>query len=227
MIACVRSRCGKALQPDWAFCPFCGQDNRPPSGRIRVANCPHEFDEGDFCVGCGISGKRLALQAEDDAAVDVYSFDGSVLPTGDSDGQAVFRRKLVSDRKTTRVILAWRALIGSLIFSGGPWLALSLLLRGGSKFLQRTDTPTTPEWLRASSRDGDLMFTALGWFFAMVGMVLLIYAMVLSAVLFRSTRRSDRIQAIAMWVIVGVITLYGIIHLDATSGISPWIALGG
>lgn len=57
MVACARSTCRKELHDSWRFCPYCGQDCRPPAERrVAIQACHHEyFGELPFCVQCGYS----------------------------------------------------------------------------------------------------------------------------------------------------------------------------
>jgi hypothetical protein len=34
---CVKPSCGVELLPEWAFCPVCGTDNRPPESQPKVS----------------------------------------------------------------------------------------------------------------------------------------------------------------------------------------------
>lgn len=52
---CVSSYCRQVLDPAWAFCPYCGEDNRPPADRHAVPDHSHAFLGGDkgCCIHCG------------------------------------------------------------------------------------------------------------------------------------------------------------------------------
>jgi hypothetical protein len=50
-ILCVR--CHKDVEPEWAFCPKCGGDNRPPERRTKVECKHHDYARGQHCVICG------------------------------------------------------------------------------------------------------------------------------------------------------------------------------
>ncbi len=53
---CVRRSCGRSIDGRFAFCPYCGADNRPPETRPPIRNCAHQDVEGGgFCVLCGES----------------------------------------------------------------------------------------------------------------------------------------------------------------------------
>ncbi len=46
--------CHRQIQDDLAFCPICGEDNRPPEHRQPVMVCNHHFMPGmPCCVLCG------------------------------------------------------------------------------------------------------------------------------------------------------------------------------
>lgn len=57
MVACARPKCRRELHESWSFCPYCGQDCRPPAERkVAVRICDHQFfGEGAYCVICGYS----------------------------------------------------------------------------------------------------------------------------------------------------------------------------
>lgn len=51
---CVRDECKQPIEAVWAFCPYCGEDNRPPHNRNAVVACRHKFvSAGGFCFTCG------------------------------------------------------------------------------------------------------------------------------------------------------------------------------
>jgi hypothetical protein len=41
------------MQGDWAFCPHCGHDNRPPEQRVKLQCQECNFDYGSRCINCG------------------------------------------------------------------------------------------------------------------------------------------------------------------------------
>src|SRR2546421_7357386 len=47
--------CHHALNPAWAFCPYCGEDNRPPEKRSGIPPHAHDFSKGYHCIYCGES----------------------------------------------------------------------------------------------------------------------------------------------------------------------------
>ncbi|HTQ09067.1 MAG TPA: zinc ribbon domain-containing protein [Fimbriimonadaceae bacterium] len=54
MATCVSRACGQTIDDGFAFCPYCGTDNRPPENRPPIPNCAHQDVEGGgFCVLCG------------------------------------------------------------------------------------------------------------------------------------------------------------------------------
>lgn len=50
-ILCVR--CHKEVEPEWAFCPKCGADNRHPDRRIKIECKRHDYGHGQYCILCG------------------------------------------------------------------------------------------------------------------------------------------------------------------------------
>jgi len=61
MVRCVD--CHKDVKPEWAFCPFCGGDNRPPESRPPVSEHAHDFSQGYHCILCGESYAKEAQNA--------------------------------------------------------------------------------------------------------------------------------------------------------------------
>lgn len=55
MSSCVNGGCRRGIDPGWAFCPMCGEDNRPPKTRgAPVPSCQHSVFQGaSFCAQCG------------------------------------------------------------------------------------------------------------------------------------------------------------------------------
>src|SRR5437868_15179805 len=47
--------CHHALNHAWAFCPYCGEDNRPPEKRSDIPPHAHDFSKGYHCIYCGES----------------------------------------------------------------------------------------------------------------------------------------------------------------------------
>ncbi len=54
-VRCLNPRCARELRDDWAFCNWCGTDNRPPAARIPVEEDEHLAPESEHCVRCGVS----------------------------------------------------------------------------------------------------------------------------------------------------------------------------
>lgn len=53
-LQCVCERCDYPMDPTWAFCPACGEDNRPPSQRVKIPAHSHRFIErSGHCWACG------------------------------------------------------------------------------------------------------------------------------------------------------------------------------
>jgi|GEM_PF-6630680 len=56
------AKCGVTLRDEWAFCPKCGRDVRPPALRTSV-DCPdHEIADGEYCINCGRSILDQAIE---------------------------------------------------------------------------------------------------------------------------------------------------------------------
>lgn len=52
---CINLKCPGEIEDEWSFCSICGQDNRPPALRVKVDDCDHQIEQGEFCVKCGAS----------------------------------------------------------------------------------------------------------------------------------------------------------------------------
>ena len=54
MADCVNPQCRAQIPDDYAFCPLCGTDNRPPEKRAAVHDGAHVFPPtAKFCINCG------------------------------------------------------------------------------------------------------------------------------------------------------------------------------
>ena len=54
MADCVNPECRAVLPDDYAFCPFCGADNRPPESQKAVHDGEHVFPPtAEYCILCG------------------------------------------------------------------------------------------------------------------------------------------------------------------------------
>src|SRR5205085_921822 len=63
---CVNSSCKNTLDSDWAFCCFCGSDQRPQADRTQVVKCKHEdVGVGFYCVRCG---EKAFVEIDDTSA---------------------------------------------------------------------------------------------------------------------------------------------------------------
>jgi hypothetical protein len=63
---CVSEICRLPLRPEWAFCPFCGKDNRPPERQKRVRRCRHVWPpDGYYCVNCGVVSPKYHILWDD------------------------------------------------------------------------------------------------------------------------------------------------------------------
>jgi hypothetical protein len=59
-VRCVNTDCGVEIEADWAFCPYCGEDNRPPAERREVGSHRHKRIRGfEHCVECGAARDGL------------------------------------------------------------------------------------------------------------------------------------------------------------------------
>lgn len=57
---CVNPPCRREIAPMWAFCAYCGQDNRMPLQRTPVRGCSHQFPfPGSYCCLCGTADAAL------------------------------------------------------------------------------------------------------------------------------------------------------------------------
>lgn len=67
MSNCVAQHCRMVIDPNWAFCPYCGKDNRAPGTRTTVGFHKHEYlhDTG-HCLKCGKHKGRLRRRQYDD-----------------------------------------------------------------------------------------------------------------------------------------------------------------
>jgi hypothetical protein len=55
MANCMNPLCRKAIGEDFAFCPYCGADNRPPHERVKPKCANHgTVDGGRACLRCGV-----------------------------------------------------------------------------------------------------------------------------------------------------------------------------
>ncbi|MBN9502964.1 MAG: hypothetical protein J0H02_14395 [Armatimonadetes bacterium] len=52
---CISDTCRRDIDPTWAFCAYCGQDNRPPSDRYAVGDHRHVYawPRKGCCTLCG------------------------------------------------------------------------------------------------------------------------------------------------------------------------------
>lgn len=54
---CVSEHCRREINPRWAFCAYCGQDNRPPEERYPVGRHRHRYEwsgrQRGYCTWCG------------------------------------------------------------------------------------------------------------------------------------------------------------------------------
>lgn len=66
MVPCVSSSCGRLIEDEYAFCPFCGSDNRAPLQRVQVGFHTHIYpEEGKYCATCGCLDELLIERAID------------------------------------------------------------------------------------------------------------------------------------------------------------------
>lgn len=54
-VHCVSEHCRREIDPNWAFCPYCGEDNRPPDQRHPVGEHSHQYLQkgSGCCLLCG------------------------------------------------------------------------------------------------------------------------------------------------------------------------------
>lgn len=72
MPQCQYKRCKSKIEQGWAFCPYCGTDNRPSTWRPPILACPHSFLESEgFCLRCGEcrDGRPTAAQRAKQASI--------------------------------------------------------------------------------------------------------------------------------------------------------------
>jgi hypothetical protein len=62
--SCANEKCKRAMEESWAFCPFCGTDNRSEPLRTAVLQCTHLYFSGTaFCAKCGMPVKPFTPAA--------------------------------------------------------------------------------------------------------------------------------------------------------------------
>lgn len=54
MKTCISRLCGRSLEDEFDYCPYCGHDNRPPTRQWAIGQHPHQFPVGaHYCCVCG------------------------------------------------------------------------------------------------------------------------------------------------------------------------------
>jgi len=56
MAQCINVNCRKTIDDQFAFCPYCGTDNRAPDKRLQPKSHQHQYPAAGpyFCVECGV-----------------------------------------------------------------------------------------------------------------------------------------------------------------------------
>lgn len=197
MVRCSRLGCGLTVDEGWTFCPYCGQDNRPPKTRSSVPNCAHEYVDGPYCFRCGAYG--LSNSSDLGEPVASESFLTGVI--GDRD-----------DRRYMLPFLTWIALAIS-IPARGPWFFLFVVFNQSSYFAPpKTDT-TKPDILNMMAQEGSRVLSTNIWATASMAMVSFLIAVVSSVFLFRTDLPGSKVQAVAVWVVSAALTVYAFVNL--------------
>ena len=117
MANCLNASCRKEIDDAFAFCPYCGTDNREPHARAPVRCTRHQAAEGGRdCVLCG---KRLN---EDGTATrgPLHRIAGLVMIVG---GLGLIAGAVIEE------VYTWRSHFGA-SFGARRWGSLAMLAGG-------------------------------------------------------------------------------------------------